>query len=118
MYQDNDDNGETAAGSRLAHLLQILARIVTPCFIHDTYYIFHKPGHRSSTCSGHTLFWRNTSGTRPVGTFFKPFILPNHLRPLSRFKHINQCARNALEAGGFLEDNKQANKGRSKRGKK
>lgn len=27
MHQDNDDDGETAAGSRLAHLLQILVRL-------------------------------------------------------------------------------------------
>lgn len=27
MHNDNDDDGETAAGSRLAHLLQILVRL-------------------------------------------------------------------------------------------
>lgn len=28
MHNDNDDDGETAAGSRLAHLLQILVSLL------------------------------------------------------------------------------------------
>jgi hypothetical protein len=30
---DNDDDGETAAGGRLAHLLQILVSLETPMFV-------------------------------------------------------------------------------------
>lgn len=31
MHNDNDDDGESAAGSRLAHLLQILVGCVLDC---------------------------------------------------------------------------------------
>jgi hypothetical protein len=33
MIQDNDDDGESAAGSRIAHLLQILVRSLYPVFL-------------------------------------------------------------------------------------
>ncbi|KAF5393011.1 hypothetical protein D9757_001126 [Collybiopsis confluens] len=66
LHQDNDDDGETAAGGRLAHLLQILE-------INNVLVIV----------------------TRYFGGI--------HLGP-DRFKHINQAARNALEIGGFLDD--------------
>jgi len=66
MHNDNDDDGETAAGSRLAHLLQIL----------ELDHVL-------------VLVTRYFGGT--------------HLGP-DRFKHINQCARDALELGGFLEE--------------
>ncbi|KAJ3518461.1 hypothetical protein NMY22_g13663 [Coprinellus aureogranulatus] len=65
LHQDNDDDGETAAGGRLAHLLQILE-------VNNVLVIV----------------------TRYFGGI--------HLGP-DRFKHINQAARNALEAGGFLD---------------
>ncbi|EGN92047.1 hypothetical protein SERLA73DRAFT_191694 [Serpula lacrymans var. lacrymans S7.3] len=65
LHQDNDDDGETAAGSRLAHLLQILE-------INNVLVVV----------------------TRYFGGI--------HLGP-DRFKHINQAARNALELGGFLD---------------
>ncbi|KAF8318266.1 UPF0029-domain-containing protein, partial [Clavulina sp. PMI_390] len=64
MHNDNDDDGESAAGSRLAHLLQILEL-------------------------DHVL----VVVTRYFGGI--------HLGP-DRFKHINQCARDALELAGFL----------------
>lgn len=65
LYQDNDDDGETAAGGRLAHLLQILE--VNNVLVIVTRYF------------GGTLLGAD------------------------RFKHINQAARNALDAGGFLD---------------
>ncbi|KAL7411588.1 ribosomal protein S5 domain 2-type protein [Mrakia frigida] len=66
MIQDNDDDGESAAGSRIAHLLQILD--VTNVLV---------------------IVTRWFGGT--------------HIGP-DRFKHIGQCARDALEVGGFLDD--------------
>lgn len=67
LHQDNDDDGETAAGGRLAHLLQIL----------------------------------EVNNVLVVVTRYFGGIL---LGP-DRFKHINQAARNALELGGFLDNN-------------
>ncbi|KAJ2331004.1 hypothetical protein GGH92_009361 [Coemansia sp. RSA 2673] len=66
ICQDNDDDGETAAGKRLGHLLQLVEAenvvvVVTRWF----------------------------GGT--------------HLGP-DRFKLINNAARQALEAGGFIDD--------------
>jgi len=76
LHQDNDDDGETAAGGRLAHLLQILE--VNNVLVVVTRYF------------GGTLLGAD------------------------RFKHINQAARNALDAGGFLDasvsDNKKSRK--------
>jgi len=66
LHQDNDDDGETAAGSRLAHLLQILG-------------------------VDHVLV--------VVTRYFGGVLLG-----ADRFKHINQCARDALELGGFLDE--------------
>ncbi|KAF9780258.1 ribosomal protein S5 domain 2-type protein [Thelephora terrestris] len=65
IHQDNDDDGETAAGGRMAHLLQILG--VNNVLVVVTRYF------------GGTLLGAD------------------------RFKHINQAARNALDAGGFLD---------------
>ncbi|KAI0797136.1 ribosomal protein S5 domain 2-type protein [Abortiporus biennis] len=82
LHQDNDDDGETAAGGRLAHLLQILE-------INNVLVIV-------------TRYWG--------GILLGP----------DRFKHINQAARNALDAGGFLDGgaetptNSKKNLGRKK----
>lgn len=65
IHQDNDDDGESAAGSRLAHLLQILE-------LEDVLVVV----------------------TRWYGGI--------HLGS-DRFKHINQAARDALVAGGFVQ---------------
>ncbi|KAK0491501.1 ribosomal protein S5 domain 2-type protein [Armillaria novae-zelandiae] len=74
LHQDNDDDGETAAGGRLSHLLQILVRTqVIHGDINNVLVIV----------------------TRYFGGI--------HLGP-DRFKHINQAARNALELGGFLDE--------------
>ncbi|KAF9226795.1 ribosomal protein S5 domain 2-like protein [Gyrodon lividus] len=73
LHQDNDDDGETAAGSRLAHLLSIVE-------INDVLVVV----------------------TRWFGGI--------HLGP-DRFKHINHAARNALEVGGFLDQNEDSAKG-------
>ncbi|EIN10965.1 UPF0029-domain-containing protein [Punctularia strigosozonata HHB-11173 SS5] len=79
LHQDNDDDGETAAGGRLAHLLQILE-------VNNVLVVV----------------------TRYFGGI--------HLGP-DRFKHINQAARNALELGGFLDDDKEGSRAKA-RGKK
>ncbi|THV08148.1 UPF0029-domain-containing protein, partial [Dendrothele bispora CBS 962.96] len=71
LHQDNDDDGETAAGGRLAHLLQILDLTNVLVIV-----------------------------TRYFGGI--------HLGP-DRFKHINQAARNALEIGGFLDEDDGSN---------
>ncbi|TXT06714.1 uncharacterized protein COLE_06045 [Cutaneotrichosporon oleaginosum] len=66
VESDYDDDGETQAGSRLKHLLEVL----------------------------------DLTGVLVVVTRWFGGI---HLGP-DRFKHINQAARDALEAGGFLDD--------------
>lgn len=57
---DNDDDGETAAGGRLAHLLQILvsARARWFFWIHTN---VHPQGCRQCTCCCNKIFWWNTS---------------------------------------------------------
>ena len=65
IHQDNDDDGESAAGSRLAHLLQILE-------LDDVLVVVSR--------------WY---GGIHLGS--------------DRFKHINQAARDALVAGGFVQ---------------
>ncbi|THH12384.1 hypothetical protein EW145_g41 [Phellinidium pouzarii] len=83
LHQDNDDDGETAAGGRIAHLLQILvsqygialARISLKDTLKDVDNVL-------------VVVTRYFGGIR--------------LGP-DRFKHINQAARNALELGGFLD---------------
>lgn len=72
---DYDDDGETQAGARLKHLLEVL----------------------------------DLTGVLVVVTRWFGGI---HLGP-DRFKHINQAARDALEAGGFLDEvEKSSKKGR------
>lgn len=65
IHQDNDDDGESAAGSRLAHLLQILELENVLVVVTRWYGGIH------------------------LGS--------------DRFKHINQAARDALVAGGFVQ---------------
>lgn len=65
IHQDNDDDGESAAGSRLAHLLQILELDNVLVVVTRWYGGVH------------------------LGS--------------DRFKHINQAARDALVAGGFVQ---------------
>ncbi|KAH7343595.1 UPF0029-domain-containing protein [Rhizoctonia solani] len=79
MHQDNDDDGESAAGRGIAHLLQIME-------------------------IDHVL----VVVTRYFGGI--------HLGP-DRFKWINQSARNALEQGGFLEQ-ESANNAGGRKGKR
>lgn len=89
---DNDDDGETAAGGRLAHLLQILVcfysrfKVVTLTLPQEVNNVL-------------VVVTRYFGGT---------------LLGADRFKHINQAARNALDAGGFLDapvaDNKKSRK--------
>lgn len=86
---DNDDDGETAAGGRLAHLLQIL--------VSDCCFAFALSRVRSVTMNIHDL--QEVSNVLVIVTRYFGGIL---LGP-DRFKHINQAARNALEVGGFLD---------------
>ena len=81
---DNDDNGESAAGGRLAHLLQILV-----CIYH--------------CYSGHSFpLFKRFQEVKNVLVIVTRYFGGIHLGP-DRFKHINQAARNALDLGGFLE---------------
>ncbi|KAI8370658.1 ribosomal protein S5 domain 2-type protein [Radiomyces spectabilis] len=68
ILQDNDDDGEAAAGGRLAHLLQIL-NVENVMVVVSRWF-------------GGTLLGAD------------------------RFKDINNCARKALEEGGFIKDDK------------
>lgn len=98
LCQDNDDDGETAAGGRLAHLLQILVRNMFNCYLVLTILIFR--------------FLQEVNNILVIVTRYFGGI---HLGP-DRFKHINQAARNALELGGFLDATEtKKNPGRGKR---
>lgn len=98
LCQDNDDDGETAAGGRLAHLLQILVRHIFNCYSVFTILIFH--------------LLQEVNNILVIVTRYFGGI---HLGP-DRFKHINQAARNALELGGFLDATEtKKNPGRGKR---
>ncbi|KAK7033602.1 hypothetical protein VNI00_012839 [Paramarasmius palmivorus] len=96
LHQDNDDDGETAAGGRLAHLLQILVSL--------------RGRHLSNVSKG---LYQEINNVLVVVTRYFGGI---HLGP-DRFKHINQAARNALELGGFLDTGDSKAKGNS-RGRK
>ena len=89
---DNNDDGETAAGGRLAHLLQILVRYCP------------------TTKIGILIFSQEVDNVLVVVTRY----FGGTLLGADRFKHINQAARNALDAGGFLDapvpDNKKSRK--------
>jgi hypothetical protein len=90
---DNDDDGETAAGGRLAHLLQIL--------------VWHP---MLSLGIDIVIFSQDVNNVLIVVTRY----FGGTLLGTDRFKHINQAARNALDAGGFLDapvpDNKRSRK--------
>jgi putative IMPACT (imprinted ancient) family translation regulator len=77
--KDNDDDGESAAGSRLAHLLSIL-----------------------SSSSSDPQSQSNEDKLGNVLVIVTRYFGGIHLGP-DRFKHINQAARDALEVGGFLQ---------------
>lgn len=79
---DNDDDGETAAGGRLAHLLQILVR---------------RPIRNPKI--GMLIFSQDVNNVLIVVTRY----FGGTLLGADRFKHINQAARNVLDAGGFLD---------------
>ncbi len=91
---DNDDDGESAAGGRLAHLLQILV---------------------SRSCANR--FFLDKAVLQEVDNvlvivtrYFGGIYLERIVS-----KHINQAARNALEAGGFLNSVDDKKTGRTKK---
>lgn len=96
LHQDNDDDGETAAGARLAHLIQILASILP-----------------------FTTIYLNLSAIHCVQDMQNVLVIVTryfggiHLGP-DRFKHINAAARDAIERAGLLDDHP----GKTKSGKK
>ncbi|OJA07994.1 hypothetical protein AZE42_01074 [Rhizopogon vesiculosus] len=96
LHQDNDDNGETAAGSRLAHLLSILVRVP---MLPPREYLQSVIQEINDVL---VIVTRWFGGT--------------HLGP-DRFKHINHAARNALELGGFLEQTEEPKSGGRTTGK-
>jgi len=77
---DNDDDGETAAGNRLAHLLQILVSVILSVLVPTL-----------------TVLQEVNNVLVVVTRYFGGIQLG-----ADRFKYINQAARNALELGGFL----------------
>lgn len=97
---DNDDDGETAAGGRLAHLLQILVGFTLVPFMNP------------NCIDAPTTCVQEVNNVLVIVTRYFGGI---HLGP-DRFKHINQAARNALELGGFLDaPEKKVQGGRGKR---
>ena len=84
---DNDDNGESAAGGRLAHLLQILVCILSFCYYAKIVF---------------SLLFNIFQDVKNVLVIVTRYFGGIHLGS-DRFKHINQAARNALSLGGFLE---------------
>lgn len=97
---DNDDDGETAAGGRLAHLLQILVGFTLVPFM------------KLNCIDAPTTCVQEVNNVLVVVTRYFGGI---HLGA-DRFKHINQAARNALELGGFLDaPEKKVQGGRGKR---
>ena len=93
FLSDNDDDGESAAGGRLAHLLQILVShrlcwLIVPLefYLQDVKDVL-------------VVVTRYFGGT---------------LLGADRFKHINQAARDALELGGFIETKRVAAESRAR----
>jgi len=82
VLSDNDDDGESAAGGRLAHLLQILvSHLLLWLIVPLEYYL-------QDVKDVLVVVTRYFGGT---------------LLGADRFKHINQAARDALELGEFIE---------------
>jgi len=84
LHQDNDDDGESAAGGRLAHLLQIME--VKDVLVVVTRYFggIHLGPDRFKCVMNRFPLWYTDNRA---------------------LRHINQAARAALEEGGFLESN-------------
>lgn len=93
LYQDNDDDGESAAGGRLAHLLQILVSHPLLCLIVLLEY-----------------YLQDVKDVLVVVTRY----FGGTLLGADRFKHINQAARDALELGGFIETKRVAAESRAR----
>jgi hypothetical protein len=100
MQLDNDDNGESAAGGRLAHLLQILVCIYH--FVIPVFFPFY------------LIIFQDVKNVLVIVTRYFGGI---HLGS-DRFKHINQAARNALDLGGFLSMETMETRKGTGRGKK
>lgn len=66
LYVDNDDDGETAAGGRLAHLLQILVRSCWMQFAYKLNVLTLLVGRRECIGGGYTILWRNPLGARSI----------------------------------------------------
>lgn len=80
IFEDCDDDGEAAAGSRLLHLLNLMDAW-------DVYVV--------------------------VARWFGGV----HIGPV-RFRHINECARDALVSGSLVQRETKDGKGKKKKGKK
>jgi hypothetical protein len=94
---DNDDDGETAAGNRLAHLLQILV-CRNP---NSESTLKQNAGFEQCPRGGNSILRRHPPRPRSVQVSFYSMLDGLELRTL---RHINQAARDALEVGGFLDD--------------
>lgn len=102
MLADNDDDGESAAGSRLGHLLGLL---VSPSSLFLLVYTATdelKIGRERCRYRGIEMVRWDT--VRPP---HHPHRVPSswvrHRLGADRFKHINSAARDALVVGGFLD---------------
>jgi putative IMPACT (imprinted ancient) family translation regulator len=93
LLLDNDDDGESAAGGRLAHLLQILVSHPLLCLIVLLEY-----------------YLQDVKDVLVVVTRY----FGGTLLGADRFKHINQAARDALELGGFIETKRVAAESRAR----
>ena len=93
LLSDNDDDGESAAGGRLAHLLQILvSHPLLWLIVWLEYYL-------QDVKDALVVVTRYFGGT---------------LLGADRFKHINQAARDALELGGLIETKRVAAESRAR----
>lgn len=80
IFEDCEDDGEAASGSRLLHLLNLMDAW-------DVYVV--------------------------VARWFGGV----HIGPV-RFRHINECARDALVSGNLVQRGTKDEKGKKKKGKK
>lgn len=85
VVQDNDDDGETAAGSRMGHLLTMMVRFCTA-----PRHVYRK------------LFTNRFEDAKNVFVCVHRWFGGVHIGP-DRFKHINSAAREAVLLAGVCE---------------
>lgn len=114
-HRDFDDDGETAAGGRLSHLLSILVR--QPLLLPPTDFPLLWP-HTLPTpshCMGTEQVPHTEQRTCLTQSLNNVLVIVTrwwggHLLGPDRFKHINRVARDALEKAGFVAPGGSAKK--------